>query len=80
MYIPGTSDNDTLTGTNGNDHFDGGAGDDIFQGGLGDDYYIVNSDGDQVIEETNQGVDSVVASVNYTLSVTTPTPTEYSMV
>ncbi len=69
MYIPGTSDNDTLTGTNGNDHFDGGAGDDIFQGGLGDDYYIVNSDGDQVIEETNQGVDSVVASVNYTLSL-----------
>jgi Ca2+-binding RTX toxin-like protein len=67
MYIPGTSDNDTLTGTNGSDHFDGGAGDDIFQGGLGDDYYIVNSDGDQVIEETNQGVDSVVASVNYTL-------------
>jgi Ca2+-binding RTX toxin-like protein len=69
MYIPGTSDNDTLTGTNGNDHFDGGAGDDIFQGGLGDDYYIVNSDSDQVIEEANQGVDSVVASVNYTLSL-----------
>jgi Ca2+-binding RTX toxin-like protein len=67
MYIPGTSDNDTLTGTNGNDHFDGGAGDDIFQGGLGDDYYIFNSDSDQVIELAGQGVDSVVASVNYTL-------------
>jgi Ca2+-binding RTX toxin-like protein len=68
MYIPGTSDNEQLTGTNGNDHFDGGAGDDVFIGGLGDDYYIVNSDGDQVIELANQGVDTVVATVDYTLA------------
>ncbi len=68
MYIPGTADNEQLIGTDGNDHLDGGAGEDTLQGGLGDDYYIVNSIGDQVIELANQGFDSVVASVDYTLS------------
>lgn len=65
MYIPGTSGNDILIGTDGDDHFDGGAGDDTFQGGLDDDYYIVNSDGDQVSESANQGVDTVASSVDY---------------
>lgn len=68
MYIPGTSDNDTLTGTAGNDHFDGGAGDDLLQGGLGDDYYVVNSFGDQIFELVGEGIDSVASSVDYTLS------------
>ncbi len=68
MYIPGTSDNEQLIGTDGNDHLDGGAGEDTLQGGLGDDYYIVNSIDDKVSELANQGFDSVVASVNYTLS------------
>jgi len=68
MYIPGTADNEQLIGTDGNDHLDGGAGNDTLQGGLGDDFYIFNSGGDQIIEEANQGVDTVVATVDYTLA------------
>ena len=47
---------------------DGGAGVDRMAGGLGDDRYIVDNVGDTVVENANEGVDTVQASVSYGLA------------
>lgn len=52
----------------GNDTIDGKAGNDIMEAGNGDDIYIVDSTEDQVIEQENEGTDTVKSSVDYTLS------------
>jgi Ca2+-binding RTX toxin-like protein len=74
--IDGTIHDDVLTGTGwseylighgGNDRLDGKGGNDVLAGGFGNDTYIVNSSGDQVQELGAQGVDTVLASVSYTL-------------
>ncbi|MBF8728909.1 calcium-binding protein [Pseudomonas guariconensis] len=61
--------NDTLLGGAGNDRLDGGAGADILVGGSGDDTYIVDNLKDIVLENdgTNEGIDTVRASVSWTL-------------
>jgi len=58
----------TLTGTDGNDVLDGASGADLMQGGLGNDTYHVDDTGD-VADDTG-GNDTVIASVNYTLTET----------
>lgn len=63
----GSSSNDTIIGTNNNDTLDGGLGVDTLQGGLGDDTYIVDSSNDVVIENSNEGIDTIKSSVSYTL-------------
>ncbi len=63
----GREGNDILNGLAGNDTLDGGAGNDTMSGGLGDDLYIVDSIGDKVIENANEGTDQVNASVSFTL-------------
>mgnify|MGYP001361153903 CR=1 FL=1 len=61
--------NDTITSTgNNSDPIDGGAGNDTMSGGGGNDSYYVDSTGDLVIENVNAGIDSVVSSVDYTLT------------
>ena len=57
----------TLTGNSGNNILDGGTGADTMTGGAGDDTYVVDNGGDVVIESANQGNDTVLASINYTL-------------
>ncbi|NJL23346.1 MAG: calcium-binding protein [Leptolyngbyaceae cyanobacterium SM1_3_5] len=42
-------------------------GNDQMRGGVGDDIYVVNAAGDRVIENGNQGEDSVVSTISYTL-------------
>jgi Ca2+-binding RTX toxin-like protein len=63
----GNSANNQLAGGAGNDTLDGGAGDDAMKGGAGDDSYIVDSPKDVAGELTNEGNDSVFASVTYSL-------------
>ncbi|MGG7576387.1 M10 family metallopeptidase C-terminal domain-containing protein [Rhizobium sp. Nf11,1] len=64
----GNAGNDTLTGDSGNDTLDGGTGIDKLSGGVGDDVYIVDNAGDTVIENANEGTDTVRTTLSYTLS------------
>ena len=52
----------------GDDTLDGGVKSDVMAGGLGNDTYIVDSSIDQTIENENEGIDKVNASVSYVLS------------
>jgi Ca2+-binding RTX toxin-like protein len=67
----------------GNDDLHGGLDDDKLYGGPGDDQYSVDTPGEKVIEHRNEGIDTVVSSISYTLPdnverlvlVDFPTPT-----
>lgn len=66
--IYGAAGDDILSGRGGNDLIDGGEGDDFMFGGTGDDTYFVDSTGDTVTEQSGQGTDTVVSTVDRTLS------------
>lgn len=73
--LNGEAGNDTLTGNAGNDTLDGGTGADSMTGGTGNDVYFVDSTGDKVVEraDVNEGIDTVAASINFSLNATTGT-------
>jgi Ca2+-binding RTX toxin-like protein len=56
-----------LTGNSGTNVLDGAAGADRMTGGAGNDTYIVDNTGDQVIESSSQGTDTVLSGVSFTL-------------
>jgi Ca2+-binding RTX toxin-like protein len=66
--ITGNDLANVLTGNNATNTLDGGAGADVMLGGKGNDIYIVDSQADTVIENAGEGIDTVQASVNYTLA------------
>lgn len=66
--LNGLGGNDSLIGGAGNDRLNGGAGNDSMTGGAGDDVYTVNSVLDAVLENFDEGIDTVRPSITYTLS------------
>ncbi|MBY3469095.1 rhizobiocin [Rhizobium laguerreae] len=61
--------NDTLSGGAGNDTLDGGRGADSLTGGAGNDIYVVYDAGDTIIENADEGIDTVQTYLTgYTLS------------
>jgi Ca2+-binding RTX toxin-like protein len=74
--LQGGNGNDSLTGSDGDDRLAGGAGDDILSGGLGHneliggaglDTYLVTGGTDTIVELVGGSLDTVRASVDYTL-------------
>ncbi|MEZ0318207.1 MAG: beta strand repeat-containing protein [Methylophilaceae bacterium] len=68
LNITGNSGNNSITGTTFGDTLDGGIGNDTMIGGLGNDYYFINSANDIVMENINQGIDTVNSSISFNLA------------
>lgn len=67
--IEGNEGNNILSGGAGNDTlYGGGKGKDTLKGGTGNDTYIVDSSDVTVVENANEGTDTVISSINYTLT------------
>ncbi|MFN9560214.1 MAG: beta strand repeat-containing protein [Dolichospermum sp.] len=63
--------NDTLNSGAGNDTLDGGGGIDALIGGTGNDIYIVDSRTDIIVENANEGTDTIQSSVTFSIAANT---------
>ncbi|MBI3524411.1 MAG: hypothetical protein HY066_07755, partial [Betaproteobacteria bacterium] len=68
--IVGNAAANVLSGLGGDDRLDGGGGygNDTLIGGTGNDSYVVDSTADAVVENVNEGIDSVDSSATFTLA------------
>jgi Ca2+-binding RTX toxin-like protein len=64
----GNTQNNILIGNSGNNSLDGGSGTDTLTGGLGDDTYVVDSTGDLITENVDEGSDTVLSSATFTMA------------
>jgi Ca2+-binding RTX toxin-like protein len=67
LFITGSAGNDTLNGDANNNWINGNGGTDKMSGGAGSDTYVVDSSGDTVTENLNEGYDVVESTITYTL-------------
>ncbi len=67
IMLDGGSGDDVLQGSESADWLDGGLGADLMKGLGGNDTYIVDNVGDVVVENRNEGTDTVNSSVSYVL-------------
>ncbi|MCG3202970.1 MAG: hypothetical protein NFCOHLIN_02857 [Gammaproteobacteria bacterium] len=65
--LSGLGGDDRLEGGGGSDVLDGGSGADTMVGGSGNDTYFVESDGDVVVEDPDQGFDTVLSGIDWLL-------------
>ncbi|WP_020182457.1 retention module-containing protein [Methylotenera sp. 1P/1] len=64
-YLDGGDGDDTLNGGDGADILIGGTGNDTMIGGLGDDIYRIDSAGDVIVENANEGTDNIEIAATY---------------
>src|SRR5260221_241072 len=65
--LTGNSANNTLAGGDGDDKLDGAGGRDTLIGGAGNDSYVVDVSTDSIVENADQGIDTVNSSISWTL-------------
>lgn len=56
-----------IRGTTGNDTMSGTPGADTFAGGTGNDTYVINDAGDHVVENPDEGTDTLLSGITYTI-------------
>jgi len=66
--IVGNRGDNILSGEGGADTLNGGAGNDTLTGGAGDDTYVVDNVSDTITENAGEGMDTVYAAADCTLS------------
>lgn len=67
-HLLGLSGNNTINGGAGNDWLYDGPGTNLLTGGTGDDTYVISNSATTIVENANEGNDTVLATVSYTLS------------
>jgi Ca2+-binding RTX toxin-like protein len=65
--ITGTTADNVLTGLGGDDSLDGRLGADTMIGGIGNDNYVVDSIDDEIVENLNEGIDTVQSKLDCVL-------------